>query len=41
MWVIATVVVLLPSIAMAFTPLDEKTIRDAIGNLSGLPVVLQ
>ncbi len=41
MWVIATVVVLLPSIAMAFTPPDEKTIRDAIGNLSGLPVVLQ
>ncbi|HEV8618498.1 MAG TPA: archaemetzincin [Candidatus Udaeobacter sp.] len=26
---------------MAFTPPDEKTIRDAIGDLSGLPVVLQ
>src|SRR5260370_35093097 len=26
---------------MAFTIPDEKTIRDAIGNLSGLPVVLQ
>jgi archaemetzincin len=26
---------------MAFTPPNEKTIRDAIGDLSGLPVVLQ
>jgi archaemetzincin len=32
---------LLPSIAMAFTPPDEKTIRNAIGDLNGLPAVLQ
>src|SRR5207249_6470555 len=32
---------LLPSIAMAFTPPDEKTIRNAIGDLDGLPPVLQ
>src|SRR5437016_4835275 len=31
----------LPSIAMAFTPPDEKTIRNAIGDLDGLPPVLQ
>jgi len=41
MWMIAAVAVLLSSVAMAFTPPDEKTIRDAIGDLSGLPVVLQ
>jgi len=32
---------LLPSIAMAFTPPDEKTIRNAVGDLNGLPPVLQ
>ena len=32
---------LLPSIAMAFTPPDEKTIRNAIGDLDGLQPVLQ
>src|SRR5260370_37654229 len=41
MWMIAAVAVLLSSVAMAFTPPDEKTIRDAIVDLSGLPVVLQ
>src|SRR5437667_12805482 len=38
---IKIVVLLLPSIAMAFTPPDEKTIRNAIGDLNGLPAVLQ
>ena len=32
---------LLPSIAMAFTPPDEKTIPNAIGDLNGLAPVLQ
>ncbi len=41
MWMIVAIIVLLSSIAMAFTPPDEKTIRDAIGDLSGLPAVLQ
>jgi archaemetzincin len=41
MWMIAAVAVLLSSVAMAFTSPDEKTIRDAIGDLSGLPAVLQ
>jgi archaemetzincin len=38
---IKIVVLLLPSIAMAFTPPDERTIRNAIGDLNGLPVVLK
>ena len=38
---IAAIAILLPSVAMAFAPPDEKTIRDAIGDLSRLPVVLQ
>jgi len=38
---IAAIAVLLPLVAMAFTPPNEKIIRDAIGDLSGLPVVLQ
>ena len=37
----AMVAVFLPSIAMAFTPPGEKTIHDAIGDLSGLPIILQ
>src|SRR5437016_14224528 len=41
MCMIAAIAVLLPLVAMAFTPPNEKTIRDAIGDLSGLPVVLQ
>jgi archaemetzincin len=40
-WMIAAVAVLLSSVAMAFMPPDEKTMRDATGDLSGLPVVLQ
>jgi hypothetical protein len=35
------VVLLLPSIAMAFTPPDEKAIHNAIGDLNALPAVLQ
>src|SRR5213592_3150324 len=38
---IKIVVLLLPSIARAFTPPDEKTIRNAIGDLNGLSAVLQ
>src|SRR2546428_4870312 len=38
---IVAIVLLLPSIAMAFTPPDEKTIRNAIGDLNGLPAVFQ
>src|SRR5437867_3638436 len=38
---IAAITVLLSSIAMAFTPPDEKTRRDAIGDLSELSAVLQ
>jgi len=38
---IKIVVLLLPSIALAFTPPDEKTIGNAIGDLNGLPPVLQ
>ena len=38
---IVEIVLLLPSIALAFTPSDEKTIRNAIGDLNGLPAVLQ
>ena len=38
---IVEIVLLLPSIALAFTPPDEKTIRNAIGDLNGLPAVLQ
>ncbi len=41
MWIRAAIAVFLPTIAMAFTPPSEKTIRDAIGDLSGLPIVLQ
>ena len=41
MWMIAAIAVFLPSVVMAFTPPNEKTIRDAIGDLSGLPVVLR
>ena len=41
MWMIGAIAVLLPSVAMAFTPPDEKTIHDAIGSLSGLPSILQ
>ncbi len=41
MWMIAAIAVLLPSIAMAFTPPSQETIRDATGDLSGLPAVLQ
>src|SRR6266581_2970570 len=41
MWIRAAIAVFLPAIAMAFTPPSEKTIRDAIGDLSGLPIVLQ
>ena len=38
---VAEIVLLLPSIALAFTPPDEKTIGNAIGDLNGLPPVLQ
>jgi len=38
---IKIVALLLPSIALAFTPSDEKTIRNTIGDLNGLPAVLQ
>jgi len=38
---IVTIVLLLFSVAMAFTPPDEKTIGIAIGDLNGLPAVLQ
>src|SRR5205809_7589307 len=38
---IAAITVLLSSIAMAFTPPDEKTRRDAIGDLSELSAVPQ
>src|SRR5438132_5331104 len=38
---IKIVVLLLPLITMAFTPPDEKTIRNAVGDLNGLPTVLQ
>jgi hypothetical protein len=38
---IVEIVLLLPSIALAFTPPDEKTIRNAIGDLNGLPAALQ
>jgi archaemetzincin len=38
---IVAIVLLLPPMAMAFTPPDEKTIRNAIGGLNGLPAVLQ
>jgi archaemetzincin len=38
---IVEIVLLLPSIALAFTPPDEKTIRNAIGDLNGLPTALQ
>src|SRR5437588_3707865 len=38
---IKIVVLLLPSIAMAFIPPNEKTIRNAIGDLNGLPAVFQ
>jgi hypothetical protein len=41
MWMISAIAILLPSVAMAFEPPSEKTIREAIGDLSGLPVVLQ
>jgi len=41
MWMMAAIAVLLPSAAMAFTPPSERTIRDAIGDVSGLPPVLQ
>src|SRR5437016_12199247 len=41
MWIMAMVSVFLPSIAMAFTPPSEKTIHDAIGDLRGLPIILQ
>ena len=38
---IVEIVLLLPSIALAFTPPDEKTIPNAIGDLNGLAPVLQ
>src|SRR6266487_4337315 len=38
---IKIVVLLLPSIAMAFVPSGEKTIRNAIGDLNGLSAVFQ
>src|SRR5438067_4081842 len=41
MWIMAMVAVFLPSIAMAFTPPSEKTIHGAIGDLSGLAIILQ
>src|SRR5881392_2116463 len=41
MWMIAAIAILLPSVAMAFEPPSQKTIREAIGDLSGLPVLLQ
>src|SRR6266446_10215787 len=41
MWMIAAIAVMLSSVAMAFTPPDEKTTRDAIGDTSGLPVGLR
>ena len=41
MCVIAMRALFLPSVAMAFSPPDQKTTRDAIGDLSGLPVLLQ
>src|SRR5207237_9699244 len=40
-WIIMAATLLLPSIGMAFTLPTEKPIRDAIGDLSGLPVILQ
>jgi len=36
-----SIAVLLPLVAMAFTPPSEKTIRDTIGDVSGLPAPLQ
>jgi hypothetical protein len=36
-----SIALLLPSVAMAFTPPSEKTIRDTIGDVSGLPAPLQ
>jgi hypothetical protein len=41
MWMIAAIAILLPSVAMAFEPPSGKTIREAVGDLSGSPVVLQ
>jgi archaemetzincin len=41
MWMIAAIAILLPSVAMAFEPPSQKIIREAIGDLSGLPVLLQ
>jgi archaemetzincin len=38
---IVAIVLPLPLIAMGFTPPDDKTIRDAIGDLDGLPPALQ
>jgi archaemetzincin len=38
---VVEIVLLLPTIALAFTPPDEKTIRNAIGDLNGLPAALQ
>jgi len=33
-WMIGAITGLLPSLVMAFTPPDEKTIRDATGDVS-------
>src|SRR6266550_1712337 len=41
MWMNTAITLLLPSIAMAFTPPSQERIRDAIGDLGGLPVLLQ
>ena len=38
---IVAIVLLQSSMAMAFTPPDQKTIHNAIGDLNGLPAVLQ
>jgi archaemetzincin len=41
MRITGVIVILLSYLVMAFTPPDEKAIRGAIGDLSGLPAVLQ
>jgi hypothetical protein len=41
MQIAASTTVVLAAVAMAFTSPDEKTIRDAIGDVTQLPVQLQ
>ena len=41
MWMIGAIAVLLPSVVMAFEPPSSETRRDAVGDLSGLPILLQ